>query len=168
LGENAKEVGAQRLFAALKEEGLRYLVVGGTAAVLYGVQRATFDIDIAIAPKKKDIEHFLSLLKRLGYNELIDINTEERIGKIGEVGVDEIKKRESVRAKNGQAVDILVVQHSNFNFMWEYRIETKYKGTTILLPNLLDLIHLKEHAGRPIDLEDAKKLRQILRTKKNK
>ena len=36
------------VFASLQSHEVRYLVIGGIAAVLHGVPRATFDLDILI------------------------------------------------------------------------------------------------------------------------
>jgi hypothetical protein len=35
----------QIVFASLQKHKVKYLVIGGIAAVLYGVPRATFDLD---------------------------------------------------------------------------------------------------------------------------
>ena len=37
-------------FASWSFHQVKYLVIGGTAAILYGVPRATFDLDILIEP----------------------------------------------------------------------------------------------------------------------
>jgi hypothetical protein len=37
------------LFKALHEEGVRYVLVGGIAVNLHGVERATADVDLIIA-----------------------------------------------------------------------------------------------------------------------
>lgn len=36
------------VFASFQKHNVRYLVIGGIAAVLHGVPRATFDLDILI------------------------------------------------------------------------------------------------------------------------
>jgi len=38
----------QGVFSSFQKHDVRYLVIGGIAAVLYGVPRATFDVDILI------------------------------------------------------------------------------------------------------------------------
>jgi len=37
---------ASELFASFQRNDVKYLVIGGIAAVLYGVPRATFDLDV--------------------------------------------------------------------------------------------------------------------------
>lgn len=163
-----KENEAISLFKALNREGLRYTVVGGMAAVLYGVERATFDIDTALAPDAEDAQRLLMILQSLGYSEVVDVESGKHIAKLSKIDVAEIIELKSVRVENGIPVDILIVPAETFDFLWKYRVEVPYKGAVILIPSLLDLIHLKKRSGRPIDLEDAKKLRHILRTKGKK
>lgn len=138
------------------------------AVVLYGVERATFDIDIAIGPTVDDVALLLDILGHLGYSEIVNAETGEGIASIDNTHPDDIIEAKSVRVKNGHSVDILIVPGGTFDFMWEHRVEVQYKGVTIPIPSLVDLIHLKEQSGRPIDVEDAKALRHILRTKKHK
>ena len=38
------------VFASLQKHSVKYVVVGGVAAVLHGVPRATFNLDILIEP----------------------------------------------------------------------------------------------------------------------
>ena len=38
----------QNVFESFRSHDVRYLVIGGIAAVLHGVPRATFDLDILI------------------------------------------------------------------------------------------------------------------------
>ena len=45
----------QDVFRCLEENEVKYLVIGGIAAILYGVPRATFDLDILIEGDKVTI-----------------------------------------------------------------------------------------------------------------
>lgn len=163
-----KENEALSLFKALNKEKLRYAVVGGMAVVLYGVERATFDIDIALAPDAEDVQRLLRIFQSLGYLEVVDVESGKHIAKLSKIKAAEVIELNSVRVENGIPVDILIVPAETFDFLWKYRVEVPYKGAVIPIPSLPDLIHLKERSGRPIDLEDAKKLRYVLRTKRRK
>ena len=50
----------QDVFASLDRHDLRYVVIGGIAAVLHGVPRATFDLDILIEATADNAERPLS------------------------------------------------------------------------------------------------------------
>ena len=43
----------KKLFSSLNKESIKYLVVGGIAVNLYGIERATADIDELIKMKQK-------------------------------------------------------------------------------------------------------------------
>lgn len=47
------------VFASLQRHKVRYLVIGGIAAVLHGVPRATFDLDILIEAKPENAKNLL-------------------------------------------------------------------------------------------------------------
>ena len=166
--EAGKKTGTVELFLELEKEGLRYLVVGGFASNLYGVDRATYDLDIAICPDSKDIARLLKVLGRVGYKSLVDVNSGRFIADIGKADVEKILELESVRVKNRRDVDILIVPSVQFDYLWQYRLDLEYEGATIPLPNPMDLIHMKERSSRPVDIEDARKLRYIIGSRKKK
>jgi hypothetical protein len=166
--ETGKKTGTVELFLELEKEGLRYLVVGGFALNLYGVDRATFDLDIAICPDRKDIARLLKVLARAGYKSLVDVNSGKFIADLDKVDAEEILELESVRVKNRRDVDILIVPSAQFDYLWQYRLDLEYEGVTIPLPNPMDLIHMKEQSSRPVDIEDARKLRYIIGSRKRK
>lgn len=49
----------QDVFASLEKHQVKYLVIGGIAAVLYGVPRATFDLDIIIEATPDNAQRLL-------------------------------------------------------------------------------------------------------------
>ena len=51
------------VFASFASYDVRYVVIGGIAAVLYGVARATFDLDILIDPTKENAARLLKALE---------------------------------------------------------------------------------------------------------
>ncbi len=53
-------------FKALQQENARYLVVGGVAANLHGIERATGDIDLMIDLEPVNVSRFLKTAKELG------------------------------------------------------------------------------------------------------
>ncbi|MEM2870533.1 MAG: DUF6036 family nucleotidyltransferase [Thermoplasmata archaeon] len=163
-----KEERPLRLLKVLRSEGIRHVVVGGFAAVVYGVGRATFDIDIALAPSPADIERLIEMLVETGYSSAVDPETGRRIADTRKLTPKMILERECTRFRNKDSIDIMIVPLDTFDFLWKYRVEVEYEGVKISVPSLIDLIHLKEQSGRPVDLQDAKELRHILRTRKGR
>ncbi len=52
----------QDVFASFEKHKVRYLVIGGIAAILYGVPRATFDLDILIEASPDNAQKLLDAL----------------------------------------------------------------------------------------------------------
>ena len=46
------------VFASFHKHKVKYIVIGGIAAVLHGVPRATFDLDILIEASAGNAQHF--------------------------------------------------------------------------------------------------------------
>ena len=56
----------KKLFSQLNANHVRYLVVGGVAVNLYGIERATADIDMVLALNKENLRKFIEVAKSLG------------------------------------------------------------------------------------------------------
>ena len=60
----------KEVFAFFQEHDVRYAVIGGVAAILHGVPRATFDMDILIEATPANARHLLdALLEELDKTE---------------------------------------------------------------------------------------------------
>lgn len=60
------ELDAERIFETLARHGVRYVVIGGYAGVLYGLPRATEDVDITPAPERENLGRLAAALDELG------------------------------------------------------------------------------------------------------
>lgn len=62
------------VFASFHKHQVKYLVIGGIAAVLHGVPRATFDLDILSEATEDNAQHLVEAMleARLGTAALID------------------------------------------------------------------------------------------------
>lgn len=67
----------KRLFKALNEANVKYLVCGGIAVNLYGIQRATADIDIALSLDEDNLRRFISVANELGLKPKIPVKLDE-------------------------------------------------------------------------------------------
>jgi predicted nucleotidyltransferase len=163
---------AFELIKELKNSNLKFVVIGGVAVVLYGVRRATFDIDILIPPDENEILILLQVLKQYGYKRIYKISkTQDRKDKflvtIDKLFPKEMSKHWALRFKNDIDLDVLIAPNKTFfDFIWEYRIESEVSNVNIPTPSLLDLIRLKEWSNRQRDKEDVKALRHLLQTRK--
>lgn len=135
----------QTVFASFQKNDVRYVVIGGIAAVLYGVPRATFDLDILIEPSKENAQKLLNALVSLEFGTARMTTADEIIDKEITVFADRIR---------------LDVQTSTpglrFEDAWPRRKIFTFEGQDFDVVSLPDLIQSKTAAGRDVDLEDVR------------
>ena len=59
------------LFRALQKHEVRYVVVGGVAINLHGVERATMDADLVLAMDQANLQRFLKAASELALKPLL-------------------------------------------------------------------------------------------------
>jgi len=135
------------VFESFQRHEVRYLVIGGIAAILYGVPRATFDLEILIEPTQDNAQRLLdSLLDAgLGTASLTDVN--------------ELLSNEITVFKDWVRIDAQTVTLGlNFQEAWEHRETMTYQGQVFYVVSKKDLISSKKASGRDVDLEDVRLL----------
>ena len=135
----------QSVFASFQSHDVRYVVIGGIAAVLHGVPRATFDLDILIEPTASNAERLLQALRQAGF------------------GTADLVDAQGILANEITVFNDLVridVQSSTpglaFQDAWNRRETMDYQGQKFYVASRQDLIASKRAAGRPRDLEDVR------------
>jgi hypothetical protein len=133
----------QDVFASLNRHNVRYVVIGGIAAVLHGVPRATFDLDILIEASPDNARRLLDALLAAG------------LGTAALTTADEILANEITVFKDRVRIDVQTSTPGlSFDDAWAHRISMDYQGQPFIVVSRADLILAKRAAGRPVDLED--------------
>ena len=140
-------VRSKALFACLEKHGVRYVVIGGVAAILHGVPRMTGDIDLLIDATLDNAQRMLDTLEDLGYD------TSELVTPEGLLAV------KLLMFENGIKVDVMMrVPGLDFATAWKNR-EIQHVGKQLFyLVSKADLIASKLGAGRQKDLDDVEAL----------
>jgi hypothetical protein len=55
------------ILCVLVDKGVQFVVAGGAAIVLHGIQRMTLDLDIAVSPDRTNLLRFISTLNQLNF-----------------------------------------------------------------------------------------------------
>ena len=138
------------VFESLSDHEVRYLVIGGIAAVLHGVPRATFDLDILIDATPENAQRLLEALAEAG------------LGTAALTTADDVLAHEITVFKDRVRID---VQRStpglDFADGWSRRVEMRHAGQRFFVVSRGDLIASKRAAGRPVDLDDVRLLEQV-------
>ncbi|MBI2636511.1 nucleotidyl transferase AbiEii/AbiGii toxin family protein [Candidatus Peregrinibacteria bacterium] len=154
-----------RIFAALNEAGVQYIVVGGVAMNFLGYPRFTGDIDILMALDEPNLKNMTQLMKTMGYVQRVPVNIEE----LG----DEKKVLMLIRDKNLIAfafindaepqfnIDIIVGESLNFDHYREHQQILKVLGTAVPIVSIDDLIGMKKKSNRKQDAEDVAALLEL-------
>jgi tRNA nucleotidyltransferase/poly(A) polymerase len=135
------------VFSSLQRHRVRYLVIGGVAAVLHGVPRATFDLDILIEAKPDNAERLLTALIEAGF------------GTAALTTPEELLSHEITIFKDRVRIDVQTSTPGlKFEEAWERRETMEYQKQKFYVVSREDLISSKRAAGRPVDLEDVRLL----------
>ena len=156
----------KNLFSSLNKESVKYMVAGGIAVNLYGIERATADIDIVLKLDKKNLLKFVKVAKKLGLTPKLPlalddfIDAERRKGWI----VDKDMVVYSLYdAKNPFfLLDIFAEEPFNFDEVYEERKKIEFENTIIPLVPIKVLIAMKEKSDRPQDRADTFYLKKIV------
>ena len=136
---------------ALAESGVRFLVVGAHALAVYGVPRATQDLDIWIEPTPENAQRVWKALVRFG----------------APLGDLEIERGDFVRPDTviqvglpPNRIDILtgITGVSDFESAWASRTERQVAGLAIPFLGRETLVTNKRATGRLRDLADIEAL----------
>jgi tRNA nucleotidyltransferase/poly(A) polymerase len=135
------------VFKSFQQHNVKYVVIGGIAAVLYGVPRATFDLDILIEATPENAQR------------LIDALIEAGIGTATLTNVDEILANEITIFKDRVRIDVQISAPGlQFEAAWAKKQNMTYQEQTFYVVSLNDLIRSKRAAGKDVDLEDVRLL----------
>lgn len=140
----------QAVFASLQRHDVRYVVIGGIAAVLHGVPRATFDLDILIQSTRENAQRLLEALEEAGLGTALLTTPESVTEQEITVFLDRVR------------IDVQTSTPGlDFDAAWDRRNEVVFDGQAMQVVALEDLISSKSASGRPVDLEDVRILRSL-------
>ncbi|MEO8083907.1 MAG: DUF6036 family nucleotidyltransferase [Ardenticatenales bacterium] len=135
------------MFASFHAHDVRYVVIGGVAAVLHGVPRATFDIDLLIEATSENAQRLL--------DALLDAN----FGTASLLTADQLLANEITVFRDRVRIDVQTSTPGlEFEDAWRNREKRDYAGQPFYVVSLTDLVASKRAAGRPVDLEDVRLL----------
>jgi hypothetical protein len=154
------------LFSSLNQATVRYMVAGGIAVNLYGIERATADLDIVLKLEKGNLLKFVKVAKRLGLKPKIPVKLDDFI---------DPEKRKSWRMDKGMLVfslydpknpffliDIFTEIPFDFDAVYNQRKKMKFENIFIPVVSIKELIAMKEKTGRPQDRADVFYLKKIM------
>ena len=132
------------MLSALSEEKAKFLIVGAYALAVYGLPRATGDIDLLVGTDPGNSKKVYQALKRFGAplaNVKPDTFTQDHV--VFQIGVAPSR------------IDLLTtITGVPFSAAWAHRQMTDVEGMKLPVLSLDDLILNKTATGRPKDIGD--------------
>ena len=147
------------------------MVAGGIAVNLYGIERATADIDIIVNLEKKNLSQFIRVAKKLGLKPKVPVTLDD---------FADSEKRKSWIEDKGMMVfslydtknpffliDIFVEVPFDFDEVYKQRKRIKFEDTIIPVVPIKTLIEMKKKSGRPQDRADVFYLKNFSKRQKS-
>ena len=155
----------ERIFRALNAIKGQYVVVGGLAAVLHGVNRLTHDIDLVVELHTEPALEMITTLSNLGYQPKVPVNASDF--------ADTDKRNVWIREKGMQVFSLWDPSNElpNIDLFVEYPVDFEELLTDASVIDLGDckipiasvshLISMKAKAGREQDIRDIEALSRL-------
>ena len=156
-----------KVFKALNKAGVKYVVVGGVAVVLYGYMRNTGDLDLIVLLEEKNLEKFYKALISINYLPKVPVTKEQ---------FKDAKQRNQWKKTKGmivfsffnreppfELIDMFVDEPIAFKELYQKKKNVDVGGLKVPLIGIDHLIKLKKMAGRDKDLNDITQLNEIKR-----
>ena len=156
----------EKLFRALNDHDVQYVIVGGVAVNLYGIERATGDVDLMVNLHTQNLKRFIETAKELNLiprapvalDELLDPSTRQTWQR--DKGTVAFSLYDS--ENSWFQVDVLIHEPVSFKEAHDKREKMKFGDITVPVAPISILISMKEGTGRPQDEADVVYLKKII------
>ena len=150
----------KKVLAALEQEKVCYVIIGGVALNLLGLPRATQDLDLFIAPDRENIARLRKALHLVFDDASIDeISAEDLLGEYPAV--------QYVPPSGTFTIDILTRLGKAFKFNDLESQRINFEELTISVVTAQTLYQMKKGTVRPRDWDDAASLKQRFKIKED-
>jgi len=140
------------LIKRLDEDQIHYALCGGLALAIYGIPRATVDIDVLI--RRESLGQIQAITRGMGYIMKAETMTFAR----GAIEIHRVSKKEE-ESRNWLSLDFLLV-NPQVEKVWDSRLEVEWEGGELWVVSREGLIYLKSIRGSGQDLDDIQKLKE--------
>ncbi len=151
----------------LTDAQVKFVLAGGVASVLHGVERLTVDIDIAVDMSEENLDRFFVVLREMHFKPRLP------------VGLEFLKNQEQIRdaVENKNALvftvydpnipikqlDIFLSKEHSYEELIKSTDSVDINGRKVMLVSVLKLIEMKRDAGREKDIRDITELERLMK-----
>ena len=156
------------LFSALSSHRVDYVLIGGLAISLHGIERATMDIDVTVAMTPENLSALVAMACELGMIPVlpVDLSTLTDLNQLALWHRERNLEAFALRAPGsaGVTLDVLLYPPVDFAGMRERAVTFQAGDVPVVVACIDDLIALKQAVGRAIDLSDIEHLKRLKET----
>ena len=153
------------LFSKLQQFEVQYLLIGGLAVSLHGVERATMDIDITVAMQPNNLDKLIACAESLDLKPVLPVPLAslKNLELLKQWHQEKNLLAFALRTEElaGVTLDILLFPPVDFTQMHQRMTKFDIANVKVNVACIDDLIALKQAAGRAIDLSDIEHLKKI-------
>jgi hypothetical protein len=153
------------LFSALARHNVGYVLIGGLAVSLHGIERATMDVDISVAMTPENLAALVDMAREMSLTPVLPVPL-ETLGdpqQLADWHATRNLEAFALRAPGlaGVTIDVLLFPPVKFAALATHAVVFQIGDTPIQVASIDDLIALKQAVGRPIDLSDIEHLKRL-------
>lgn len=152
------------LFAALNRR-VDYVLIGGLAISLHGIERATMDIDVTVAMTPGNLSSLVDMARELGMTPVLPVPLDSLsdLDQLAQWHRERNLEAFALRAPGqaGVTLDVLLYPPVDYAGLRRRAVTFQAGGIPIVVASIDDLIALKQAVGRPIDLADIEHLKRL-------
>jgi len=145
------------LFAALNRR-VDYVLIGGLAISLHGIERATMDIDVTVAMTPDNLSALVEMARELGMTPVLPVALENLsdLDQLAQWHRERNLQAFALRAPglSGVTLDVLLYPPVDYAQIRGRAVTFLAGDIPVVGASIDDLIALKQIIGRPIDLAD--------------
>ncbi|MFW6254637.1 MAG: nucleotidyl transferase AbiEii/AbiGii toxin family protein [Chitinivibrionales bacterium] len=153
------------ILAALNKADVKYVVCGGVAVVLHGVERMTLDLDLSVDMQRENMQRFLDVMKALHLHPRVPLPPE--------VLLDSEKVQAMIEEKNAlvftfvdsdnpyRQVDVFLTEEHSYDLLAEDAHQVSIGEDIINVVSRERLIAMKQKI-KPLRLKDRFDLEHLL------
>jgi hypothetical protein len=152
------------LFSALNRK-VDYVLIGGLAIALHGIERATMDIDVTVAMTSDNLSALVCTARELGMTPLLPVPLDalSDLDQLAEWHRERNLEAFALRAPGlaGVTLDVLLFPPVDYAGVRSRAVRFKAGNVPVVVASIDDLIAMKQAIGRPIDLADIEHLKRL-------
>jgi len=152
------------LFAALNRH-VDYVLIGGLAISLHGIERATMDIDVTVAMRPGNLAALVEMARGLGMTPALPVPLEalSDLDQLAQWHRERNLEAFALRAPglSGVTLDVLLYPPVDYTQLRNRAVTFQAGNVPVVVASIDDLIALKQAVGRPLDLTDIEHLKRL-------